>query len=96
MAKDSDDILIDDSGDEAVKDGDFNIDDGTLDDCYIIFRLNKGAWKSDVLIGPNLQLMINAALPKTDIKQEIAISLLRDGKEAKSLDIVDGNIEFEI
>ena len=96
MAKDNDDILLDSDGDESVADGDFAIGDGTLDDCYIIFKLNKGQWKSDVLIGANLQIMINAAKPKTDMKQQIAISLLRDGKEAKRLDIVNGNIDFEI
>lgn len=96
MATDNNDILLDDDGEDKVKDGDFAVGDGTIDDCFIIFRLNKGMLKGNVMMGPNLQLMINDNKPPTKIKQEMSLSLEMDGKTAKKLDIVNGVLDFEI
>lgn len=96
MATDNEDILLDDDGDDLVSGGDFVVADGKLDDCYIIFQLNKGALKGTPLMGPNLQLMINDSKPPTAIKQACDLSLQMDGKSAKSLEVVDGKIAFEI
>ena len=53
------DILLTDDFDDAVVNGDFDMGDGTEDDCLIITKLNKGALKSDVILGPNLVMMMN-------------------------------------
>ena len=96
MATDNNDILIDADGDDIVKDGDVDIGDGTIDDCLIIFRTNKGDVKSDPLLGPNIIRMINAAQTPTEMKQELMLNLRMDAKEPKKLNIKDGNIDFEI
>jgi hypothetical protein len=96
MATVNDDILLDEDGDDLVRDGDWAVGDGTLDDCWIIFGLNKGTVKSDPLLGPNLQLMINAPTVPTTIKQALDLALEMDGKTPKKLDIVNGHIDFEI
>lgn len=90
------DILLNDTFSEVVVDGDFAIGDGRLDDCNIIFKLNTGACKSDPILGPNLILMMNSYTPSSDIKQKLSLHLERDGKHAKRLDIVEGNIKCEL
>ncbi|HXU28018.1 MAG TPA: hypothetical protein VN698_12380 [Bacteroidia bacterium] len=90
------DILRDAAGDDLIRDGDFAIGDGTLDDCLIIFKLNKGALKSDPILGPELQKMINSKMSPTQIKQILLLNLKRDNKTPKTLNVVNGNIKLEM
>lgn len=96
MATENDDIIIDNTGEDMVADGDDMVDDGTLSDCFIIFKLNKGEMKNDPLLGPDLVKLTNAHNGSGKMKQELQLALEMDGKEAKSLKVVDGNIDFEI
>ena len=96
MATDNDDILIDNNGDEIIKNGDFAIGDGSLDDCFIIFKLNTGVLKSDPILGPNLITMMNKQGAQQEMKQALKLHLNRDKKTYKKLDIKDGKIVFEL
>ena len=95
MATDNYDILLDDDGDDSIKNGDFEIGDGTEDDCVIILKLNRGTLKSDLLLGPNLTSMMNQKNGLSDLKQAIRIHLERDGKRAKNITITD-KIKIEL
>ncbi|MBL7902954.1 MAG: hypothetical protein JNK73_13235 [Bacteroidia bacterium] len=94
MALETNDIVLDADGEDLVKDGDFVVDDGKLDDCWIIFKLNKGGLKSDPILGPNLVTMMNGTT--SNMKSVLKLNLERDGKEVKKLEINEGNIDFEI
>jgi hypothetical protein len=96
MAMDNQDILLDTDFEDKVVDGDFAVGDGILDDCNIILKLNTGALKSDVVIGPNLIRLMNSNISPTQFKQEIKLHLNRDGKYPKKLEIVEGNINIEM
>ena len=97
MATDNNnDILLDDDGDDAAEAGDFKIGDGTLDDCYTIFKLNSNALKYDPILAPNLIMMLNNKSSSLDIKQSLALALGRDNKKYKVLNVVNGVIDFEI
>jgi hypothetical protein len=97
MAKENIDILLDDNGDDLIRDGDFAIGDGTLDDCLIIFKLpSKGSLKSDPLLSPELQKMINSKMSPTQMQQVLLLNLKRDGKTPKSLKVVNGKINLDM
>lgn len=96
MATDNDDILLDSDGDDSIKNGDFELGDGTEDDCVIILKLNRGALKSDPLLGPNLVTMMNKKYGSSDIIQAVRIALERDAKRPKKLNVISGNINLEL
>lgn len=90
------DIALDDDGDDSIKNGDFELDDGTEDDCVIILKLNRGALKADPLLGPSIVTMMNKKFGSSDIIQAVRIALERDQKRPKKLNIVSGNINLEL
>ena len=90
------DILLDADGAFRVENGDFVIGDGTIDDCFIIMKLNTGALKSDPVLGINLIRMINSKQSTSEMKQTIQLHMARDNKNFKKLDIINGNIDFEL
>lgn len=96
MAKDNYDILIDTDGDDLIKNGDFAVGDGTIDDCFVIFKLNTGALKSDPVLAPNLIRLINSNSGSAEIKQSLRIHLERDNKKYNKLEVNNGKIDFEI
>ena len=96
MATDNDDVLLDSDGDDSIKSGDFELGDGSEDDCVIILKLNRGALKSDPLMGPNLITMMNKKYGSSDIIQAIRIAFERDGKRPKNLSIVGGQINIAL
>jgi hypothetical protein len=90
------DILLDENGDDLIKNGDYAVGDGVQDDCVIILKLNKGALKSDPLLGPNLVSMTNGKNTKSDMEQAVRISLERDGKRPTKVVLVDGKIQIAL
>lgn len=93
---DDEDVILDDNGACRIEGGDFVIGDGTLDDCFLILKLNTGALKSDPILGPNLIRMINSKQTTSEMKQTIQLHMARDNKNFKKLDIINGNIDFEL
>lgn len=81
MEKANGDILLDENNEDLLVDGDLSLGDGTLDDCYLIFRLNKGGSTQYPMLGPNLQKMINSPARPTELKQELRLNLEMDGKD---------------
>lgn len=96
MATDNDDILLDDTGDDLVVDGDFAVGDGRLDDCLILFSLNKGEIKDEPFLGPNAVRLMNNHRGGMILRKELSIALRMDSKEYKKLEVVNGNIDFEL
>lgn len=96
MATDNDDILLTSDGDDLVRNGDFAIGDGRLDDCLIIMKTNTGTIKSDPILGPNLINIINKHNGSGEMKQALSLHLKRDNKTYKKLEVKNGNIQFEI
>jgi len=96
MATDNTDILLDENGDDQIKGGDFAVGDGTLDDCFIIFKLNTAALKQDPILAPNLVSMMNSTASNDDMKRAISLNLQRDNKKYKKLAVKNGIIDFEL
>lgn len=94
MAKETDDFLMDEDGDDLIENGDLALGDGTKDDVWTIVKLNSNQLKSDPILGPNLALMMNGKMTKTDFKQLLDLHLQRDEKNAKKIEIENG--EFNI
>ena len=90
------DVLLDADFEDKIQNGDFAVGDGTLDDCLIIFKLNKGGLKSNVLIGPELQNMLNNTLSPSQIQQVLLLNLKMDGKVPKTLTVVNGQIKMKM
>lgn len=96
MVTDNIDVLLDDDGDDSFGNGDFQVGDGRVDDCAIIFRLNTGSLKSDPILAPNLIQMINRKNGSVEIEKALRINLERDNKRYKTLSVKNGEIDFEI
>ncbi len=97
MAKDNQDILLDDTGDDKVENGDFAIGDGSMDDCFSILKLNQGALKYDPILGPNLIRMTNSKGSDSDISNVVRLNFERDNKMkvVKSLVVKSGVINLK-
>jgi len=74
------DILIDDTGDLLIKDGDFVIGPALETQIEHLMLADKGAYRDDPLAGAGIKRTINGRLnTKTDILREIKLQLQGDG-----------------
>ena len=96
MVTDNDDILTDSDGDDIYKGGDFAVGDGRADDVSAILKLNTGQLKSDVILGPNLIMVVNKPLAPNELRRLIDLHLTRDNKDVKSVKVVNGEIEVKL
>lgn len=98
MNLDNEDILLTADGDDKVANGDFVIGNGVEDDCFSIMKLNTGALKYDVILGPNLIRLINNKAGDADIQRALRLHLERDNKMkfVKKLGVKNGVIKLEL
>ncbi|WP_396177430.1 hypothetical protein [Flavobacterium sp.] len=74
------DILLDDTDDIAIINGDFFIDESTLQEVGIILRLNSGELKSDPVLAPNLIQLVKAEANDQEFEERVRLFLKRDNK----------------
>jgi hypothetical protein len=74
------DILLDDTDDIAIINGDFFIDESTLQEVGIILRLNSGELKSDPVLAPNLIQLVKADANDQEFEERVRLFLKRDNK----------------
>lgn len=82
MAKD---ILLDDTGDLAIVDGDFVIGDSLDQETEAIILSIKGDFKEFPTFGTNLIEKVKANISEIEIKQIIKTELKKDGKSYQEL-----------
>lgn len=94
MTKSNTDILLDDDMDLKFENGDFAVGNAFWQDIQIIMSLTKGSLRSDPVLGPDLILLKNKAISKTEIIKRIKLNLQRDNKQV-SIKIIDGKIVIQ-
>lgn len=82
MAKD---IRLDDNNDLDIVNGDFYLDDSTMQEVSIILNLNQGELKWNPLLGPNLVQELKRKLSRLEIDQKMKTHLALDEKDYNQL-----------
>jgi hypothetical protein len=71
---------LDDTDDIAIINGDFFVDESTLQEVGIILRLNSGELKSDPVLAPNLIQLVKAEANDQEFEERVRLFLKRDNK----------------
>lgn len=75
------DILLDETDDLRIENGDFVIGESLDQEVSLIIRLNTGELKEDPVLGPNLIRMIKSNISQSEIKKQVKNHLSRDSKD---------------
>jgi len=88
------DILLNDSDDLEIINGDFATGESLTQDVSLILRLNQGELKEDPVLGPGLIRQINGTANKQKLKGLMRLHLERDGKSWDDLnDLINTTIK---
>ncbi|WP_026725553.1 hypothetical protein [Flavobacterium sasangense] len=79
------DILLDDSDDLNIVNGDFVIGESTLQEVGIILRLNSGELRNDPVLAPNLIQLVNSASNDQEFEERVRLFLRRDNKNYEDI-----------
>ncbi len=79
------DILLDDSDDLNIVNGDFVIGESTLQEVGIILRLNSGELRNDPVLAPNLIQLVNSASKGQEFEERVRLFLRRDNKNYEDI-----------
>lgn len=79
------DILLDDSDDLNIVNGDFVIGESTLQEVGIILRLNSGELRNDPVLAPNLIQLVNSASKEQEFEERVRLFLRRDNKNYEDI-----------
>ena len=79
------DILLDDSDDLNIVNGDFVIGESTLQEVGIILRLNSGELRNDPVLAPNLIQLVNSASKDKEFEERVRLFLRRDNKNYEDI-----------
>jgi len=79
------DILLDDSDDLNIVNGDFVIGESTLQEVGIILRLNSGELRNDPVLAPNLIQLVNSASKDQEFEERVRLFLRRDNKNYEDI-----------
>lgn len=93
MAKD---ILLDNTGDLSIKDGDWEVGDSIAQETMLILKLNPGEFKMWPLLGPGLVRLMNGNSTASEMRQKIKLHLRMDKKEAKNLTFNNGAFNIDV
>lgn len=75
------DLMLDNTDDLIIQNGDFKTGESTIQEVGIILRLTKGELKSDPLLGTDLIQLKKTKIKRFDIESRARIALGRDGKD---------------
>ena len=79
------DILLNDSDDLNIVNGDFVIGESTLQEVGIILRLNSGELRNDPVLAPNLIQLVNSASKDQEFEERVRLFLRRDNKNYEDI-----------
>lgn len=79
------DILLDDSDDLNIVNGDFVIGESTLQEVGIILRLNSGELRNDPVLAPNLIQLVNSTSNDQEFEERVRLFLRRDNKNYEDI-----------
>ena len=79
------DILLDDSDDLNIVNGDFVIGESTLQEVGIILRLNSGELRNDPVLAPNLIQLVNSSSKDQEFEERVRLFLRRDNKNYEDI-----------
>ncbi|MFY0714133.1 hypothetical protein J1D01_10680 [Seonamhaeicola sp. NFXS20] len=79
------DILLDDTDDLIIENGDFKIGESLTQDVGLILRMNQGELKEDPLLGANLIQMVKSNVDDDELQTRVKLHLQRDGKDYEAL-----------
>ena len=79
------DILLDDSDDLNIVNGDFVIGESTLQEVGIILRLNSGELRNDPVLAPNLIQLVNSTSNDQEFGERVRLFLRRDNKNYEDI-----------
>ena len=80
MAIDQKDILLDESDDLHIVDGDFVVGESVLQELGLMSRLNQGELKQDPILGMGLIRYKLKKVTALQLKRLLKINLIRDSK----------------
>ncbi|TLP81350.1 hypothetical protein [Maribacter sp. ACAM166] len=82
MAKD---ILLNDTGELTIANGDFVIGDSEDQEVQLILEMAQGELKEDPLLGADLFRLIHSNATDAELKLAVKLQLARDGKDYDKL-----------
>jgi hypothetical protein len=85
------DILLDETGDLAVKDGDFVIGDSTIQHQQLLLMSQKGEWKEKPMVGVGIENYLNDDTTN-DMMNEISDQFEKDGMKIKSINSANSEL----
>ncbi|MCT4580846.1 MAG: hypothetical protein N4A35_05455 [Flavobacteriales bacterium] len=88
------DILTDDTGDIAIRNGDFVIGDSLHQEVDTIVSLNQGELKQFPLIGPNIISMLKSSNIE-EVKRKLKLHLELDNKQVGKMKVNNGVINID-
>lgn len=92
------DLLLDETGDLLIENGDFVIDESTAQHMDLLLLSNKGEWRHSPSVGVGLRTFLNSPfgpVQRAGLQREIQIQLEADGAEINTLSI-DATGEMEL
>lgn len=85
------DILLDETGDLAIKDGDFVIGESTIQHQQLLLSSQKGEWKENPLVGVGIENYLNDDTIN-DMMNEISSQFEKDGMKIKSINSANSEL----
>ena len=86
------DILLNDSDDLSIVDGDFNVGDSDEQHAILIVNTAPGSWKQFPVVGVGIGAFIGSSGQTATIKRRINVQMEKDGYANIQVSIVeDGN-----
>ncbi len=85
------DILLDETGDLAIKDGDFVIGESTIQHQQLLLASQKGEWKENPLVGVGIENYLNDDTTN-DMMNEISSQFEKDGMKIKSINSANSEL----
>lgn len=88
------DILLDETGDLQIRDGDFVIGNSLNQEVESVLTLHQGELKQYPLLGPNLTSMLKTT-KKEEIKRRLKLHLELDNKQIGVIKLDNGAINID-
>ncbi len=88
------DILLDDTGDLLIEDGDFVVGQSDQQHILHILQAAPGHYKQHPILGANAIAFVGGN--SADLKRNVRLQLHSDGYNVKKLSIANGKVRVEI
>jgi hypothetical protein len=79
------DILLAETGDLKIVNGDFEIGESLDQEVQLILEMAQGELKEDPLLGADIFRLMHTNATEAQLKQQVKVQLARDGKDYDKL-----------